>query len=866
MSHFMFTIRIAIIFTALNLSTVFSSADDEIQFRAGSNSQSTSVLITATSMTSIGNGGGGSPPDSGGGTGGNGSGNQGGGDTEPTPETSINPEYLDTDKDGISNAEENRRGTNPNNADTDGDGAPDSNDSWPRDSGLKAAAIAEYAYTVTSITAASSWEQSYFPYSIDDEERVLAISGSEKAVALYSQSIGFSHLNQIKPSGLGPTFQSKKGWIVFTNSEEYGVKIFIKLLNPSSNSISTVNEPIGPRLKPAQGEEVYFNENPGYPYSCAGEGRIIFEDAGISITTGVYKIGQFDSVCTKPRRNNYYFGVHETGPAGENIIEHWGEILATGTIVDHLPPVKYTRKERNPDGTYSEILLGYGQPQPIIKDVVTFEPSGTLYFPTLINDEGVTLGQQTCPDPDSSVHPLCRKRNDESTAASSSKLLKGSYGYLGSGTPAIATGSYNEKASRAIQNGSSWIENPLLIWDYEANTEVDFNAGQINRRQEMTTPYELVRNGVQHSLSKLVKGYTDIYSIDMNNHGVILAHGYNQANSNYECILLTPKQVDVTMITPAGDPVDSPVDQIGFSGNTPDGANEFTYSTGFLGVLTINLKAKVPGISTFGKTIQGMLKFDVDPVGDSVMTWQTGNEGGKVTVEGDYIKATVKFTGLPTKNSSFGKKKARVMYAGRKAAESNYEVFFPKSGINHPGSGYVTAPNWFYYWRQGKVCGIPSDALYDENGDYGYVKPELDNKLRLGPLAADTNTGPETFDSQNSYGSITVTGQGKGIQCVAETAEHELHHLIIFDDKQGKLDTDTDGVADASEQALDEVSTNPNDSDTFRMRDTYEVYETYGDNEIRCRKKELKLTIQYFSKYDWANPGCQNINQFGPKP
>jgi len=54
----------------------------------------------------------------------------------------------------------------------------------------------------------------------------------------------------------------------------------------------------------------------------------------------------------------------------------------------------------------------------------------------------------------------------------------------------------------------------------------------------------------------------------------------------------------------------------------------------------------------------------------------------------------------------------------------------------------------------------------------------------------------------------------------------------------------------------------PNDPNTFSVPG----YADLGDNEIRCRKVELTLTIPIFPEKDWANPGCQSINQNGPTP
>ncbi len=49
------------------------------------------------------------------------------------------------------------------------------------------------------------------------------------------------------------------------------------------------------------------------------------------------------------------------------------------------------------------------------------------------------------------------------------------------------------------------------------------------------------------------------------------------------------------------------------------------------------------------------------------------------------------------------------------------------------------------------------------------------------------------------------------------------------------------------------------------MASKYPTYATYGDDEIRCRKKELNVT-GYTPTKDWANPGCQSKTQFGPTP
>lgn len=326
----------------------------------------------------------------------------------------------------------------------------------------------------------------------------------------------------------------------------------------------------------------------------------------------------------------------------------------------------------------------------------------------------------------------------------------------------------------------------------------------------------------------------------------------------------------VEFITPAGDPVSSPVEAGTIPANIPDGANEFTFSDAASGVLTIKLKAKVPDMSLMPPAERAKFTFEVDPIGSSTLTWD--RPGGKATVSGDFITATATFTGLPENNTDFGLKKARVKHDGNNAGEAEFEVFFPKNEKNHPGDGSGVTPNWFYYWKNGEVCGIPPTAVYDATtpGLYGYVRPGTDTILRLGKAAPGKNDGPYTLSS-TTYGSITNTGQGKGIQCVAETVAHELHHLTLHDRSwQGWFwtDSDSDGVDNSDEPTLDGITSDPSNPDTYDSATffSYPSYATYGDDEVRCRKIELTPGITVYPKRDWANPGCQSFIQFGPPP
>ena len=323
-------------------------------------------------------------------------------------------------------------------------------------------------------------------------------------------------------------------------------------------------------------------------------------------------------------------------------------------------------------------------------------------------------------------------------------------------------------------------------------------------------------------------------------------------------------------VTPKESPVSSPDD-------SGDGQNEFTYSTASPGVLTIDLKVLAKPTGVAGVTGHDGVKFSdrcvftLPSIGGSTFAWDGANVGGKSEVAGEHLIAKATYTTLPASNSEFGLQQAQFQCDSDTSVlpQGQFEIFFPKDADNHPEYGPYPIdrpPNWFYYWRAGGVCGIPSDAQYDSTASFGYTRPGVDTILRLGPLAPTTNSGPETFTGSAPYGSVTVTGTGKGIQCVAETVAHEVYHLTLHNDLGSRTDGDGDRIADADEATLDGINSNPADPDTFNLKSIFSGYAAYGDNELRCRKKELSPGITVAPSQDWANPGSQSKAQFGPTP
>ncbi len=248
----------------------------------------------------------------------------------------------------------------------------------------------------------------------------------------------------------------------------------------------------------------------------------------------------------------------------------------------------------------------------------------------------------------------------------------------------------------------------------------------------------------------------------------------DEADANFRTTATVAKAL---FITPAGDPVNGPVDA-GPTANTdpdsiPDGANEFTFSNATTGVLKLKLKVRLPGVVDQSPADQAKYTFDVDAIGNSVLSWGTDNPGGKAKVDGEYLTATAIFSGLPQNNSDFGSKSVRLKFDGYEVANTRFEVFFNRDATNHPGNGAGTDRNWFYYW--GQIQG-------NQHLEYGGVGPGSTAKTPAGEnwswFTAVDKQKIIVYDSVvGKFGSYTVGKVFSGIDRFFGTVIHEERHV-----------------------------------------------------------------------------------------
>ena len=137
--------------------------------------------------------------------------------------------------------------------------------------------------------------------------------------------------------------------------------------------------------------------------------------------------------------------------------------------------------------------------------------------------------------------------------------------------------------------------------------------------------------------------------------------------------------------------------------------------------------------------------------------------------------------------------------------------------------------------------------------------------IHLCRRAARENFGIEVYTNAYTHEILTFQNQGKGIECVAQVIQHEQHHIDTYNRFHGQGDDpDGDGIPTYAEDSYDGISSRPDDPDTYNLKEVYPSYQFYGDDEIRSRKTSTYSLIPIYPNLDWANPGCQHKNQYGP--
>ena len=351
-----------------------------------------------------------------------------------------------------------------------------------------------------------------------------------------------------------------------------------------------------------------------------------------------------------------------------------------------------------------------------------------------------------------------------------------------------------------------------------------------------------------------------------------------------------------TFITPAGNPVNAPVD-------SGEGQNEFTFSTASTGTLMIGLKVKIDPALSHDQAPEG--DFSIDGIGNSAKQWAAANPNGRASYSGGYYTATVTFSGLPANNSAFGKKTVTFSVADVTITQA-FEVFFPKDGTNHPAcSSCTNCPNWFFYWRQLKADNntvvynpsLPFPVLGETPAmtEWSYERPCDKSRVVIGYWACEKTT---TYSSFEEY---------SGIDLFLATCIHENVHVLQIkeadalcpisngndcfrygwswktdddnhwdkgdDDEWGEAWTDDDfnGIVDDAAPIPPFEPGNGDDNPTFRtghgsrFRDWPDCklvpnpdYEVFPEESEAVNTTDDAIDEDEHAMLDWSNPGKQH--------
>jgi len=329
----------------------------------------------------------------------------------------------------------------------------------------------------------------------------------------------------------------------------------------------------------------------------------------------------------------------------------------------------------------------------------------------------------------------------------------------------------------------------------------------------------------------------------INDNGVIVASAFR---AGYNGLVLLLPDPAVQLITPSGDPINAPVD------TAVDGQNEFTFNASNPGVLTVHLKAKVLESGT-AAALASRCRFTIDGIGSSTKDWGLNNPDGQPThTSGDYLEADVTFTGLPTNNLDFGRKKVTITVDGIVKDQKVMEVFFPKDETNHGGGN--ADPNWFHYWKQ----FIPFDRI----ATLIFVRPQGSNYAETDSIARSTSVFQKSSEENDATGDT-------GLHAFYQVLVHENRHISLWEGWWGvggtpnpSLDTDGDSYPDSFESApigqqfFFSVGSNDDFLQGVPSADPNAPFPGmpagFNYEETECKNAATQVTATRYDQLDWS--------------
>jgi len=286
-------------------------------------------------------------------------------------------------------------------------------------------------------------------------------------------------------------------------------------------------------------------------------------------------------------------------------------------------------------------------------------------------------------------------------------------------------------------------------------------------------------------------------------------------------------------------------------------------------VSTVTVPCEV-AVTPTGAPIGDQLKWTITAIAGTTLTWDESWAGQSTVGKG--LSPTGTFTtpatGLPANNSDFGQKSVTMQFVSVDGAvvmdgdATSIEVFFPKTGKNHPVVGDNSDwPNWMFYWLQ-TVTPLGTAPTFDY-GASTFFTPGT-TQITLSDLVAGSYTAP--------YGTNNPL---EGIDTFAWAVRHESQHYKDWEDlwnndytdwfnnHKGNSDPEDDKDGDRIPNQTEDVDL----SGTYNEGDLYdwEVYNTPTEGRPDAIKNDFEdwncqrnTDVTGTHSQDWADPGMQH--------
>gem|GEM_PF-2243731 len=297
-------------------------------------------------------------------------------------------------------------------------------------------------------------------------------------------------------------------------------------------------------------------------------------------------------------------------------------------------------------------------------------------------------------------------------------------------------------------------------------------------------------------------------------------------------------------VTPKGSPVTEP-DDIG------EGKNEFFFDDSNPGELAIRLEILVTPSGTAGLTGSDGVKFSdrcvftLPAIQGSTFAWDSENTQGKSKTNGENLFAKAKYTTLPALNSEFGLKQAGFTCDGVEDVlpDADFEVFFLKNATNHP-NGQANDPNWFYYWQQFFPLGRIATLNYNNN---------------IQPAYGSTVGQTRTTEVSQLASEVNRETQNKGLHSFYETLVHESYHISLWEGwwgvggaPNGTLDTDGDCYPNSFETSSEGIAYGFDETDINDLFNPNTNSAGFRYEEEKCNDQEHLIDVDEFDDQDWS--------------